>query len=136
MARRSFTGTGSCRPRSQFVSRVAPRCWVRTPQETRSSTMNADLRIRSRYAGLLLACALVLTALSAHADDLRDGRTALAAGQYDRAIELFEKAASQGYAEGRSGVGQVYLRRRQYAKALEAFQLAQKMDNGLAWAYY
>lgn len=98
--------------------------------------MNTDLRIRSRPASLVVALALLAGAGASFADDLRDGRTALQAGRYDEALQMFEKAASQGYAEGRAGVGQVYLRRRQYAKALEAFQLAHKMDNGLPMAYY
>ena len=70
------------------------------------------------------------------ADDLKDARTALAAGQLDQAIQLFEKAAAQGYAEGRAGVGQVWLRRHNYDKALEQFQLAQRMDANLALAHW
>jgi tetratricopeptide (TPR) repeat protein len=70
------------------------------------------------------------------ADDLKDGRSALAAGQLDQATQLFEKAAAQGYAEGRAGVGQVWLRRRNYDKALEQFQLAQRMDANLALAHW
>ncbi len=72
----------------------------------------------------------------ARADDLRDGRAALQSGRYDAALRSYEKAASQGYAEGRAGVGMVWLKRRQYAKALEAFELAQKMDPNLALGYY
>jgi tetratricopeptide (TPR) repeat protein len=49
---------------------------------------------------------------------------------------LFEKAAAQGYAEGRAGVGQVWLRRHNYEKALEQFQLAQRMDPNLALAHW
>lgn len=80
-----------------------------------------------------LALALVSTAI---ADDLKDGRAALAAGQFDAALTAFEKAANQGLAEGRAGVGQVLLRRRQYPQALAAFQTAQKMDANLALAWY
>jgi tetratricopeptide (TPR) repeat protein len=99
--------------------------------------MNAPARIRMRVAATLLAVGLAVAALApARADDLKDGRAALAAGKLDDATASFEKAAGQGYAEGRTGVGQVYLRRRNYAKAMEAFQLAQKMDPGLAYAYY
>lgn len=72
----------------------------------------------------------------ARADDLKDGRAALQAGRYDDAIKSFEKAASQGFAAGRAGVGQVYLRRRQYDKAMDAFQTAQKMDPGLETSYW
>ena len=39
-------------------------------------------------------------------------------------------------AEGRAGVGLVYLRRHQLAKAQEAFELAEKMDDQLAMAHY
>jgi tetratricopeptide (TPR) repeat protein len=73
---------------------------------------------------------------AARADDLKEGKAALQAGQLDEAQRLFEKAAGQGSAEGRSGVGQVWLKRRQYDKAREAFELAQKMDPLLAWPYY
>jgi tetratricopeptide (TPR) repeat protein len=73
---------------------------------------------------------------AAHADDLKDGKAALAAGQLDEALRLFEKAAGQGSAEGRAGVGQVWLRRRQFDKAQEAFELSQKMDPLLAWPWY
>jgi tetratricopeptide (TPR) repeat protein len=74
--------------------------------------------------------------LAVCADDLKDGRTFLQAGKYDQAIQSFEKAASQGYAAGRAGVGQVWLRRRQLDKANEQFLLAQKMDPNLALAYW
>jgi len=84
---------------------------------------------------LIGACSLVPTR-AGRADELKDGRAALQAGNLDAALRLFEKAASQGSAEGRAGVGQVWLRRRQYASALEAFELAQKMDPLLAWPYY
>src|SRR5262249_43300361 len=57
-------------------------------------------------------------------------------GPLDDAARLFEKAAGQGYAEGRAGVGQVWLKRRNYDKALEQFQMAQKMDGNLALAYW
>jgi tetratricopeptide (TPR) repeat protein len=75
-------------------------------------------------------------AASASADDLKDGRAALQAARYDDALKSFEKAASQGFAAGRAGVGQVWLRRRQLDKAMEAFQLAQKMDPGLETSYW
>ena len=93
-------------------------------------------RNRARAAAVAASLLVMLAATPLRADDLRDARTALQAGNYDRALQLFEKAASQGYAEGRAGVGEVWLKRLQYAKAMEAFQLAQKMDPGLAPAYY
>lgn len=101
--------------------------------------MNHYLTARSARAASVLAIlglTLVLGSSSATADDLKDGRNALAAGNYDQAIAAFEKAASQGYAQGREGVGEVWLKRHQYGKAMDAFQLAQKMDPGLASAYY
>ncbi len=101
--------------------------------------MNAISRRWTRALAVVgLGSALAALALPAvvRADDLRDGRAALAAGQLDQAAQLFEKAAAQGFAEGRAGVGQVLLRRRQYDKALEAFQQAEKMDANLAWAHY
>ena len=86
---------------------------------------------------VLAAFALgVLPALAARADELKDGRAALAANKLDEALGLFEKAAGQGYAEGRAGVGQVWLRRRNYDKALEQFQMSQKMDGNLALSYW
>ncbi len=72
----------------------------------------------------------------ARADDLRDGRAALKANQLDQAMRLFEQAAQQGQAEGRAGVGLVWLKRHNFAKANEAFLLAEKMDNQLAVAQY
>jgi len=90
----------------------------------------------ARHAVLALAVLASLSAATARADDLKDARTALAAGQLDQSIQLFEKAAAQGYAEGRAGVGQVWLRRHNFDKALEQFQLAQKMDPNLALAHW
>lgn len=98
--------------------------------------MNLSNRI---FRTLVITGALALGALCApvaHADDLKDARTAFAAGELDRAIASYEKAAQQGYAEGRAGIGMVHLRRRQYDKALEMFDLAQRMDGNLAMAWY
>ncbi len=83
-------------------------------------------------AGLLV----MLAPAGVQADALRDGRAALQAGRLDEAVRFFEQAASQGVAEGRAGVGLVYLRRHQLAKAMEAFELAERMDNQLAMAHY
>ena len=90
----------------------------------------------ARRAVLVLAVLVSVTPATGRADDLKDARNALAAGQLDQAVQLFEKAAAQGYAEGRAGVGQVWLRRRNYEKALEQFQLAQRMDPNLALAHW
>jgi tetratricopeptide (TPR) repeat protein len=90
----------------------------------------------ARHAVLAFAVLASLSAATARADDLKDARTALAASQLDQSIQLFEKAAAQGYAEGRAGVGQVWLRRHNFDKALEQFQLAQKMDPNLALAHW
>ena len=89
---------------------------------------------RAMVAAVLAAVLLVPAA--ARADELKDARAALAAGRLDEAQQLFEKAASQGSAEGRAGVGQVMLRRRRFPQALEQFQTAQKMDPNLALSYY
>lgn len=97
------------------------------------TSRRADARPMLLVLGL---AALVLCAPAARADDLKDARAALAAGQYDQAIRLFERVASQGFAEGRAGVGQVHLRRREYAKAEAAFEQAKKMDANLALAWY
>jgi len=80
--------------------------------------------------------AFTLIAVPARADDLRDGRAALQAGRLDDAMRFFEAAATQGQAEGRAGVGLVWLRRHQLAKANEAFELAERMDSQLALAQY
>ncbi len=100
--------------------------------------MNITFRNLARIAtGVALSAALACVSPAAvHADELRDGRVALAAGHYDEALALFEKASGQGYAEGRAGVGQVWLRRRNYEKALEAFEMAQRMDGNLALSYW
>jgi tetratricopeptide (TPR) repeat protein len=99
--------------------------------------MNANPRFPLPLAvvGMLLAV-LAASPRVARADDLKEGRAQLTAGKLDEAQKSFEKAASQGFAEGRAGVGQVQLKRRQYAKAMESFQTAQKMDAGLAVAYW
>ncbi len=89
-----------------------------------------------RLALAAIACGVVATAPPAWADDLKDGRTALQQGRLEEAVRAFEKAAGQGYAAGRAGVGQVMLRRRQYERALEQFELAQKMDPSLALGYW
>lgn len=97
-----------------------------------------DLSIRNCRT-LVITTALAAAAMFAtvaRADDLKDARTALAAGEFDRAIAAYEKAAAQGYAEGRAGIGLVHLRRRQYDKAQEQFELAQRMDGNLAMAWY
>ena len=85
---------------------------------------------------LLAAVLLVACAFPAHADDLKDGRAALAAGHYDQAIAAFERAAQQGSAEGRGGVGLVWLKRHDDVKAREAFETSQKMDGNLALPYF
>lgn len=100
--------------------------------------MNVLIRILARTA-TLAALVITLVAINApgvHADELKDGRTALTAGQLDDALKLFERAAAQGYAEGRAGVGQVWLRRRNYEKALEQFELTQRMDANLAIGHW
>jgi len=79
---------------------------------------------------------LPVVPLASLADDLKDGKVALQEGRLDDAVRSFEKAAAQGYAAGRAGVGQVWLRRRQYDKAREQFEQAQKMDPNLALAYW
>ena len=84
---------------------------------------------------LALSTAL-FAAPGAVADDLKDGKAALQADRLDDAMRLFEKAAGQGLAEGRAGVGFVQLKRRKYAEALEAFRTAQKMDALVAAGFY
>ena len=100
--------------------------------------MNIILRNLARAVLLVLLTvgALSTWASSPRADELKEGRAALNAGHLDEAMRLFEKAAGQGYAEGRAGVGQVWLRRRNYDKAVEQFQMAQKMDANLALSYW
>ena len=102
-------------------------------------TMNLIARRPARLPLRWTAAALLATlafAAPVRADDLKDGKSALAGNQLDKALASFEKAAQQGLAEGRAGVGQVHLRRRQYPLALAAFQTAQKMDGNLALAWY
>ena len=92
--------------------------------------------VRTVLAAVLSAALLSALPSTSRADELKEGKAALAAGHLDDASGLFEKAAAQGYAEGRAGVGQVWLRRRNYDKALEQFQMSQKMDPNLALSYY
>ena len=100
--------------------------------------MTTVQRSLSRIAALaVLSLALLSSAPGTGcADDLKDARSALTGGQLDQAAALFEKAAAQGYPEGRAGVGQVWLRRHNYEKALEQFQLALRMDGNLALAHW
>ncbi len=105
--------------------------------------MSADSRSSRRRpgpGGARRSTAWVFLALAAlpgaaWADEVRDAHKALQAGRLEEAQKLFERAAKQGSAEGRAGVGLVYLRRRQLDQALEQFQAAQKMDPALAWGY-
>jgi len=97
-----------------------------------------DLSNRICRTLVTLAALVVATSFAgpARADDLKDARTAYAAGDYDRAVAAYEKAAAQGYAEGRAGIGMVHLRRRQYDRAQEQFEMAQRMDGNLAMAWF
>ena len=94
----------------------------------------------TRSAGTWLAATLLTAGLAlsgvAGADDVKDARAAMQAGRLDEAQSLFERAGAAGSVEGRIGVGQVLLRRRQLPMALEAFQQAQKMDPAVAWGFY
>ncbi|MEO5617966.1 MAG: tetratricopeptide repeat protein [Candidatus Eisenbacteria bacterium] len=101
-------------------------------------TLRGEWRSASAWlVAILLMSGLTLTdAGVAGADDLKDARAALQAGRLDEAQGLFERTAGQGSVEGRIGVGQVLLKRRQYPKASEAFQQAQKMDPSVAWGFY
>lgn len=100
--------------------------------------MRTPSAFRSKFWLLAALAGLTLTAQTAtlRADELRDGRAALQAGQLDVALRLYEQAATQGSAEGRAGVGLVWLKRHNLANAREAFELAEKMDNQLAMAHY
>lgn len=91
-------------------------------------------RIAQRIARIGIAA--MLSAAVVHADDLKDGRAALQAGRLDDALASFQKAASQGYAEGRAGMGQVKLKQLRFPEAMTDFQAAQKMDPNLALPYY
>jgi superkiller protein 3 len=105
--------------------------------EAHLSNANGNHRTSRLALWALVSASLCLVAPAAtHADDLKDGRAALQAGRYDEAIKLFESAAKQGLAAGRAGVGQVWLKRRQYDKALEHFQTAQRMDPTFALGFY
>ena len=101
------------------------------------NAMSRNREARRAVVPMLLVLALFAASpLSARADDLKDARTALAAGQLDQALELFNRVSSQGFAEGSVGAGQVYLRKRDFGKAQEAFEKAQKMDANLATAWF
>jgi tetratricopeptide (TPR) repeat protein len=100
--------------------------------------MNLTLRhpLRAATTSVLFALIAFGPVPAASADELKEGRAALAGGKLDEAIRQYEKAAGQGYAEGRAGVGQVWLRRRNYEKAKENFELALRMDANLALAHW
>ncbi|MFM7231301.1 MAG: tetratricopeptide repeat protein [bacterium] len=91
--------------------------------------------VRAALVTVLATVAILGDARMARAD-LKEARAALAAGRYDDALALYERAAEQGFAEGRAGMGQVYLRRRNDEKALEMFQMAQRMDANFAMGHW
>jgi len=92
--------------------------------------------MRISLPALTAALALVLAAVPAAGDEIRDGRRFLEGGQLDRAYAAFEKAASQGKAEGQVGMGDVRLRQGRYDEALAAYRAAQQLDGALASAFY
>jgi len=96
------------------------------------TTVRANFWLQAALVGLTLT----LLPGPARADDLKDGRAALQAGRLEEAMRLFEQAAAQGQVEGRAGVGLVLLKRHQPAKAMEAFQLAERMDSQSPVAHY
>ncbi len=98
---------------------------------------NREYASAVQFPRVMLAAALLMVcAFTAQADDLKEGRAALTAGQLEQAVTLFEKAAQQGSAEGRAGVGLVWLKRHDDAKARDAFETATKMDGNLAQPYF
>jgi tetratricopeptide (TPR) repeat protein len=94
------------------------------------------LRKNPWLLAVLAGLALTVPPGTLRADELRDGRAALQAGRLDDALRLYELAAAQGHAEGRAGVGLVWLKRHHLVNAREAFELAEKMNNRLAVAHY
>jgi tetratricopeptide (TPR) repeat protein len=94
------------------------------------------LRTNLWLLAVLIGWTLAAQPATLRADELRDGRAALQAGRLDDALRLFEQVAVQGSAEGRAGVGLVWLKRHNLVNANEAFELAEKMDNQLAMAHY
>lgn len=96
------------------------------------SAFRTNLWMLAALAGSILAA----QPATLRADELRDGRAAMQAGRLDDALRLFEQAAAQGSAEGRAGVGLVWLKRHNLANATEAFETALKMDDQLAVAHY
>lgn len=92
------------------------------------------MRISLPIVTATLACGLLVGL--AGADDLKDGRRMMDAGQWDRAYAAFEKAAGQGKAEGQVGMGDVRLRQGRYDEALSAYKAAQQLDGALASAWY
>jgi hypothetical protein len=134
-ARTSSTKPAWCPPRCRCASSGAPRCRARIGRRlARPHHDPIPEDVRHRDAGARRGRRIVAPYGSRRRPQGRQGGPPGRPAR--RAQRLFEKAASQGSAEGRSGVGQVWLKRRQYDKAREAFELAQKMDPLLAWPYY
>jgi tetratricopeptide (TPR) repeat protein len=100
--------------------------------------MMIEFRRNGRWLSPALAASvmLCLCAGAALADDLKDGRRFLDAGQLDQAYAAFEKAAGQGKAEGTVGKGDVRLKQGRFEEALAAYKAAQQMDGSLASGYY
>jgi tetratricopeptide (TPR) repeat protein len=98
--------------------------------------MNPPTRKHPLRIAFIAATLVAWCAFPAAADDLRDGRRAFDTGRLDQAYAFFEKAANQGKAEGRVGMGDVRLKQGRFDEALAAYQAAQKLDGALAAAYF
>jgi len=106
------------------------------PQETPSERHEREPPIFAPLALVGMLVALVAASPRvARADDLKEGRSSSRPASSTRRRSR-SRRRDPGFAEGRAGVGQVQLKRRQYGKAMESFQTAQKMDAGLAVAYW
>jgi tetratricopeptide (TPR) repeat protein len=70
----------------------------------------------------------------ARADDLKDGKDALAAGRFDDAVAAYRNAvaAAPNDAQAHLGLGNALERKRQWQAALESFQKASSLDARLA----
>ena len=125
----------SCRPPCRSASFDAPRCTGHPLTGDPIPIMN-DRRSRRFALALALSIAAVFPVAGRTPTTSRTAAPSCRPATSTMRMQSFEKAASQGQAEGRAGVGQVWLKRHQYDKALEAFRTAQKMDPTLALGYW
>src|SRR6266704_2985937 len=94
-----------------------------------------DQKLRG-FLGAVLICGVVASYAKAWADDVEDGRAAISAGQYEKALGLLLPRAKEGNPVAQNAVGVLYLNgwgtNKDYAEALAWFRKASEQGNSRA----